>query len=153
MLTRTSLAFSLTLFFSIWSSTIDAADVAHSNAPCIVDAFLRAHEKTMQAHAEETSVDAVLELLETNFVYEHPRVGIKIEGAENYRKGLTAFLGASDRGRYEVMEYMSNGDTVTISMNRKFRVERDGEWQEQSVEQMTVFEIRDEKISRMIDYW
>lgn len=123
------------------------------DAPCVVDAYLRAHEQTMQADAASDSVDAVINLVDENLVYEHPGVGIRIETANNFRQGLEAFLGATDRGRYVVNDYLVNGNTVSISMNRIFNIENDGQWEERTVNQMMVFEITDGKITRMIDYW
>lgn len=119
----------------------------------MVDAFLHAHEKTMQREADESTVDELISLVDENMVYEHPKVGIRIEGSGSYRQGLEAFLGATDLGRYEVLDYLVNGNTVAISMNRIFSVKTDEEWQERSIEQLMVFEVRDGKITRLIDYW
>ena len=129
------------------------ANESTSGPPCVVDAFLRAHEKTMQLEADDASIDALITLVDENMVYEHPKVGIRIEGANSYRQGLESFLGATDHGRYEVKDFLVNGNTVAISMNRVFSVETEGQWQERTIEQMMVFEVRDGKITRMIDYW
>ncbi len=130
-----------------------AADPERKGPPCVVDAFLHAHEKTMQSEADGSSVNELIDLLDENLVYEHPKVGIRIEGAGAYRQGLEAFLGATDQGRYEILDYLVSGDTVAITMNRVFSVQSDGQWKERSIEQMMVFEVRDGKITRMIDYW
>ena len=122
-------------------------------APCVVDAYLRAHAQTMQADAGPASVDAVIKLVDKQVVYEHPGMGIRIETADSYRQGLEAFLGATDDGHYEVRDYMVNGNTVSISLDRVFKSQADGDWLEKSISQMMVFEVNDGKIARIIDYW
>ncbi len=122
-------------------------------APCVVDAWLRAREATMQLDADKSDVDRVMALVDADLVYEHPRVGMTISGAEAYRQGLTAFLGATDAGSYEVADYIVSANTVAISLTRSFQAKADGEWQPHSVKQLMVFEVKDGKIIRIIDYW
>ncbi len=122
-------------------------------APCIVDAYLRAQEKAMQTDATSADVDQVMNLIGTDFVYEHPRVGFVIDGSDKFREGLTAFLGATDDGRYEVLDYIVNGNTVVIALNRIFKTQKEETWQEQTVKQLVVFEVNAGKITRIIDYW
>ncbi len=122
-------------------------------APCVVEAYLRAREATLQAEASPSDVDRLIALVAADMVYEHPRVGITITGADAFRDGLSAFLGATDDGRYQVIDYMVSAGTVAISLNRKFKVRDGEEWLPRSVRQLIVFEVKDGKISRIIDYW
>ncbi|MCH7806006.1 MAG: nuclear transport factor 2 family protein [Proteobacteria bacterium] len=122
-------------------------------APCVVDAYLHAREQTLQANASIEDVDHVMEYVTLDLVYEHPRFGIQITGADAFREGLTSFLGATDEGRIEVIDYLVNGQTVAITFTRIFKVQVEDELQERQVRQLTVFEVRDGKIARIIDYW
>lgn len=122
-------------------------------APCVVDAYLHAREQTMQADAGIEDVNNVMEFVTPDLVYEHPRFGIQITGADAFREGLTTFLGATDDGRYEVIDYLVNGQTVAITFNRFFKVRTEGKWQDRQVKQLVVFEVKDGKIARIIDYW
>ncbi|MCH8202058.1 MAG: nuclear transport factor 2 family protein [Proteobacteria bacterium] len=122
-------------------------------APCVVEAYLRAREATLQAEASPSDVDRLIALVAADMVYEHPRVGITITGADAFRDGLSAFLGATDDGRYQVIDYLVSAGTVAISLNRKFKVRDGEEWLPRSVRQLIVFEVKDGKISRIIDYW
>lgn len=142
----------LCLILAPWAIAMAGPGEAR-NPPCVVDAFLRAHQQTMQATADSGSVDTVIALVDENVIYEHPRVGIRIESADAYRQGLEAFLGATDEGRYEVQDYLVSGNTVAVSMLRVFSVEKAGSWEKQRVRQLTVFEIGDGKILRITDFW
>ena len=143
--------------FSIFSAISASPGLAGEEdvlgAPCVVDGFLRAHEQTMQANANAGDVESLMQFVAVDLVYEHPRVGIKIEGAEAYRAGVTAFLGGTDEGRYQVIDYLVNGDTVAITFNRIFKTLTDGQWQEKAIQQLVIFEVKDGKIARIIDYW
>ncbi|GEM_PF-390604 len=143
--------------FSIFSAISASPGLAGEedvlDAPCVVDGYLRAREQTMQADAKPKDVESLMKFVAADLVYEHPRVGIKIEGAEAYRAGVTAFLGDTDDGRYQVIDYLVNGDTVAITFNREFKTMTDGQWQERVVKQLVVFEVKDGKITRIIDYW
>ncbi len=122
-------------------------------APCVVEAYLRAREATLQAQASKSDVDKLIALVAADMVYEHPRVGITITGADAFRDGLTAFLGATDEGRYEVMDYIVSAGTVAVSLNRNFKTQDGGKWRQRVVAQLIVFEVKDGKITRIIDYW
>lgn len=135
------------------AASASAAEEQALAAPCVVEAYLRAHEATLQAEASKSDVDKLIALVAADMVYEHPRVGIAIAGADAFRDGLTAFLGATDDGRYEVMDYIVSAGTVAISLNRNFKVRDGEEWQQRVVAQLIVFEVKDGKITRIIDYW
>ena len=122
-------------------------------APCVVDAYLRAHEATLQVEASKSDIDKLIALVAADMVYEHPRVGITITGADAFRDGLTAFLGATDDGRYEVTDYIVSAGTVAVSLNRNFKIQDGGKWRQRVVNQLIVFEVKDGKITRIIDYW
>ena len=133
--------------------TASAGEEQALEAPCVVEAYLRAREATLQAAAGKSDVDKLMALVAADMVYEHPRVGITITGADAFRDGLTAFLGATDDGRYEVTDYIVSSGTVAVSLNRNFKIREGGEWRQRVVEQLIVFEVKDGKITRIIDYW
>lgn len=134
----------------------------NQSAPCIVDGYLHAREKTLQQGAGPADVSAATYYLAENAVYEHPRVGARIEGRAAIEAGFNAFLGGTRNGRYEIIDFFDHAGTVAIKYRRIFEAlakggtpENEGgdNWKEVQIVQLTVFEVTDGKITHIADYW
>ena len=68
-----------------------AADIdQNSRAP--FGAYLNALAATSHGETTAEDVERVLKFYDEGIVYEHPAVGIRLEGIDAQRQGLTAFM-------------------------------------------------------------
>jgi ketosteroid isomerase-like protein len=140
------------LFFVIVSS------VSASNSPKqleqMAERALAAREKMMQQDATAADVDAFLAFCTDNLIYEDPVVKMKIEGKEQIRKGMSAFLGVSRSARIVVTKRIAAANIVVLEQTVSFEAkQQDDSWKPQSRQQVTIFEFEGLKIRRIADYW
>ena len=140
------------LFFAIASS------LSASNSPKqlehVAEQALAAREKMMQQDATAADVDVFLAFCTDNLIYEDPVVKMKIEGKEQIRKGMTAYLGASRGVRIIVTKRIAAANVVVLEQTVSFEAKQsDDSWKPQSRQQVTIFEFEGLKIRRIADYW
>jgi ketosteroid isomerase-like protein len=119
----------------------------------VVERYRQARTATMQAAATEATVSAVAALLADSVVYEHPRAGARLVGRAAITEGIRGFLGKTRRARVEVLRQIAGSDAVAAEERVTFEADRDGVWSAESRTQLSVYEVRDGRISRLIEYW
>ena len=108
---------------------------------------------TMEASAGPEAVDALLELYGDRVRYEHPRVGIEITSLEEIRQGMNRFLGQTRRPQIEVTSNVVGEGVAVLELEIAFDVRAEGAWRPAVRRQVSVLEIEDGRIQRIIDYW
>ena len=118
------------------------------------DAYLALTRAVMAETATAADVDALLALYADDVVYEHPRVGIRIKGSEQVRRGLVAFLGRTRNPEIE-RQHRIEGEAVRIVTHRvAFEADTPDGWQPVERMQIVVLELdASHQITRIIDYW
>jgi ketosteroid isomerase-like protein len=119
----------------------------------VVERYRQARTATMQAEATEANVSAVAALLADSVVYEHPRAGARLVGRAAITEGIRDFRGKTRRARVEVLHQIAGPDAVAAEERVTFETDRDGVWSEVSRTQLSVYEVRNGQISRLIEYW
>ena len=115
--------------------------------------YLAAREASMQEGAGSLQVEAVLALCSESVVYEHPRVGIKMSGLDAMRSGMTSFLGASRNTRIKTTANLPGRDMIAAQTQVSFEGKDGAKWTAVHRQQVWVFEFKDKKITRIIEYW
>jgi hypothetical protein len=113
-----------------------------------------ARQKMMQQDATAADVDAFLALCIDGLIYEDPVVKMRIEGKEEIRKGMIAFLAASRNARVVVTRRIATANVVVLEQTVSFEEKQDdGGWKPRARDQVTIFEFEGSKIRRLADYW
>lgn len=120
---------------------------------CIVDRYLVAQEATSSAVSREQAFEKLGDLFTADAQYIHAAAGAEISGRENIIAGFRHFAGNSRNTRYEVHDFFSNANAVSISLTRHFDRRANDRWVRDSAHQMMVFELDGEHIKTIRDYW
>ena len=116
--------------------------------------MVAARQKVMQQAATAADVDAFLGFSTDNLIYEDPVVKMKIEGKEEIRKGMLAFLGVSRNARIVVTKRMAVANIVVFEQTVSFEEkQQDNRWKPRRRDQLTIFEFEGSKVRRIADYW
>lgn len=120
----------------------------------IVEEYLIALSATMHGESDTENIDQLIVLYSDNIVYEHPKFGMKIESKKSVKSGLMAFLGSyggTNRDvRIKKINRIIGSDVAAIEFEIRFKTKED---EEVVRKQVQILEIKDGKISRIIDYW
>ncbi len=127
--------------------TADTALVA------VVDRYRRARARTMQAGATDADVTAAASVLADSVVYEHPAAGARMTGRATLAEGMRSFLGSARDASFHVIRQIAGPGVVVAEEQVSFEARRDGGWSRTTRTQLTVYEVRDRHITRMIEYW
>jgi ketosteroid isomerase-like protein len=135
-----------------------ASSVSGSNSPNpierVAEQAVAARQKLMQQDATAADVDAFLAFGTDNLIYEDPVVKVKIEGRDEVRKGMVAFLGVSRSARIVVTKCIAAANVVVLEQVVSFEEQQqDNRWKPESRRQVTIFEFEGSKIRRIADYW
>jgi SnoaL-like domain len=131
------------------SSAIEARQVQLH----IVESYLQARAATMQETASAADVEKALSFCLASVEYEHPRVGIRIEGVERLRAGMLGFLGTSRKASITVTDKLQGPDMVAVRTAVEFEGQEGGGWAPVQRSQVWIFELEGPKIKRIIEYW
>ena len=107
----------------------------------------------MQATAGEPQIQAMIAFLADSFVYEHPRAHATISGREAYADGLRHFLGSTQHAQIRVLRTLVNGGVVVTDQELSFEARREGAWAPDGRTQVTVFDVENGRIARILDFW
>ena len=126
---------------------------AQSTPDDVVGEYVARLGATMEASAGPEAVDALLDLYADHARYEHPRVGIEITSSEEIRRGMNGFLGQTRSPRIEVRSKMVGEGVAVVELEIAFDVRVEDAWRPSVRRQLSVLEIEDGRIERIIDYW
>jgi limonene-1,2-epoxide hydrolase len=130
-----------------------AAQTRDASTEDLVRRYVQARSQTMQEHAGSADIERALSFCKDSFVYEHPAAGAKIEGKEKARAGMSGYLGETKDASYTLQVFTSNRRVVVARVDQKFLVKQEnGSWVAGKRSNITVFEIDDGKIARILDY-
>ncbi|MGA8204843.1 MAG: nuclear transport factor 2 family protein [Woeseiaceae bacterium] len=141
------------LLIAFGASLCGAGEVSQSSPLGLAARYLEAREATMQQGALPADVEAALVLCSETLVYEHPRVGIRMEGLDSSREGMLRFLGTTRNARIKVTATLPGRDVVAVQTDVAFEGKEGAKWVPVQRQQLWVFEIADGKIQRIIEYW
>ena len=122
-------------------------------ATVVVDQYRRARARTMEAGATEADVTAASALLADSVLYEHPAAGARPGGRATLAQGMRDFLGRTRDASIRVVRQITAPGVVVAEEQVSFEARRDSGWSRTSRNQVTVYEVRDGHISRIIEYW
>jgi hypothetical protein len=122
-------------------------------ATVVVDQYRRARARTMEAGATEADVTAASALLADSVLYEHPAAGARLVGRATLAEGMRGFLGSTRDASIRVVRQITAPGVVVAEEQVSFEARRDSGWSRTTRTQVTVYEVRDGHISRMIEYW
>jgi len=130
---------------------LEAQDAA--SARSVVRAYRAAREATMQERATRADVAAAAALLSDSVVYEHAAAGARLVGRDVLAEGMRGFLGRTRNARIAVRREIVTPLAVAAEEEVRFETQRDGRWERQSRRQLSVYEVRGGRITRLIEYW
>ena len=129
------------------ASANDSADMK------LVKDYLVARNASMEYSATPGDIDRVLGFCTDDYVYEHPRVHARVSGKMEARKGMLSHLKESRNPKLTVTRMMGNQQVVVVEMSISAEaVDSGGKWTPFQRGGISVFELRDGKIARIIDY-
>ena len=142
--------------FTVCTSLVVMAQQSNSaeeSARERVNKYLQARIQTMQANSTESDIDKALAFCSDDVVYEHPAVKAKTEGKPNLRQGMAGYLGETKDASFRLGTVLANKNVVVAEVEMKFLAKQeDGSWKSGGRNNLTVFEIENGKIKRILDY-
>ena len=119
----------------------------------LAHAYVSALSGVMEEFAAESEVDVLFGLYHTDVTYEHPRIGVRIGERAMLRQGVISFLGKTRNPVIEELERTVGEGVVILRLRIRFDTLSSDGWQPAERVQVTILEITDGLISRIIDYW
>lgn len=107
----------------------------------------------MQAGATAASVEETTRWLADSVVYEHPAAGVRMIGRAAVAQGIRSFLGATRSADIRLLSALTAPGVVAAEEQVSFEMKREGRWTRTTRTQLTVYEIRQGRITRLIEYW
>ena len=138
---------------AVWCAALVRTTAAQDPGIALVRNYLEARVQAMQASATEADVDKALAFCADDVVYEHPAVKAKIEGKENLKRGMTGYLGETKDASFKTGRMLANKNVVVAEVEMKFLAKQeDGSWKSGGRKNITVFELENGKIKRILDH-
>jgi ketosteroid isomerase-like protein len=130
-----------------------AGAAAEQPRDAIVREFLSAKAAAMRQGATAADVDKVLAYYTDDIIYEDPKVKVRVEGKEHMRSGMLSHVGDyAGKTRISVDQSISLANAVAAIVTEGFWVNGDSGRQKIQRQRLQVWEFRDDKICRVIDY-
>ncbi len=155
MKTHLKLLTSILLIISSVSQTIaQDATVAHKDSlDIVITKYYDINLKISQANSTIDDIDKTFELFTDDFTYVHPKYG----GIYTREDLYNGYVRNQKNGRYDGTVIDIKIENKIIGLNavvveRRF-VEKDDDGTKEGKLQMTLFEFKDGKISRIFEYW
>lgn len=121
-------------------SASPATDAASPDLSAVALKYLSAERERQVEGATESTVEAALGFLTETVIYEHVRVGARIEGKAALRKGMMGFLGAVRSPSDEIVSKLSGPVVVVLELRQSFETRRDDRWESQTRHVVKVLE-------------
>ena len=123
----------------------------------LLNDYFSALAATTHGQTTDADIDRLMAFYSADVVYEHPGVGIKIEGINAQRQGANAlrpsYGGDITDSVVEIVDFIEGPDVAMARLNVRFIANREGALELVAREQWRVLETKDGKITRIIDYW
>ncbi len=144
----------LLLFFATQQITAQVATKAHKDSlNTLIKKYYDLNLKTFQANSTIEDIDSIFELFTDDFTYVHPKYG----GSYTREDLYSGYVRNQKNGRYD-------GTTINIKVVNKItglsavvvqrvNVEKKDDEIKEEEAQMTLFEFKKGKISRIFEYW
>ncbi len=130
---------------------------AEESSPPRLDEYVAVLAATMNGAATADEFQALLGFYADEIVYEHPAVGIRLEGKEAQQTGLEAFrstyAGGADDSTFEILDFVKGKDMAAIRGRASFLLAGEDGPRRVTRTSTRVFEFKGGKITRIIDYW
>ena len=119
----------------------------------LAHAYVSALSGVMEEFAAESEVDILFRLYHSDVTYEHPRIGVGIGERAMLRQGVISFLGQTRNPVIEELDRTVGEGVIVLRLRLSFDTRSNDGWQPTERIQVTILEITDGLISRIIDYW
>jgi hypothetical protein len=133
-----------------------ATPAGAANLRDVSDSYLAALCPTLARGASSSDVDRALTYCTDDVVYEHPLLGVRIEGKANVRAGMLAhladYVGSHDDSGVLVLSRIVGNDAVALRIRETFVASADGKAARVDREKLRVLEFTDGRIRRILDY-
>jgi ketosteroid isomerase-like protein len=140
----------LVFCFFVLLATGSAGD---STSMKLVKDYLLARNASMEHGATPADVERVLAYYADDYIYEHPRFQARVSGKANVRQGMLSHLKETRNPHLTVSRIVGNDQAVVVEMNITAEaVDGNGKWKPFQRGGISVFEVRNGKIARIIDY-
>lgn len=118
------------------------------------DTWLRSIEAVLRETASEDDVGRLTFLYAVDVVYEHPRVGVRIEGRDRVAEAMVGYLGRTRNPDIDVHGSTTGEGVIVVDYTLEMEIRTDAGWQSLERRQITVLEVTAEgRIRRILDYW
>jgi len=119
----------------------------------LADLYLGRMIKVWAEDASAADVEALGELLAENVAYEHPRVGIRVEGRRALLDAMGRFLGASRGPRVAGVEVLVGTQVVVLAFDLTIDIRDGEEWTPIDRRQVVVLATEGGLITGISDHW
>lgn len=142
------------LIFCLFISGVQAEESLNKSDDLlvIVKQYYNALENARQEHSSLADIEKLLQLLASDFKYEHPSFGANGD-KKAMREGLIAVLGQQRNAEINIENHIVGLNAVFVKVSSGAQVKRENEWQLLSGPETALFEIKKGKISRIHEYW
>jgi len=148
-----TLFISLTIMISIKVSSQEVTKVHKDSLDAIITKYYALHTKMFQAGSTVEHVDKAFALFTDDFTYTHTKFDGYYTLKSLYESALKNLRNGSYNGR--VLGYNINNKIIGLNaatIQKRFVEKKDGAIVESEL-QMTLFEFKKGKISRIVEYW
>ena len=151
---KNPLATAFFLFIVLQAGAQDLVTPAHQDSLTnLVDKYYELNLKIFQQNSAVKDIDRLFDIFTDDFTYDHPRYGGTYTRADLY----DGYVNNQKNGAYNGSVIDIRIESKIIGLNavvvKKRFVEKDGSGTKEGNPEMTLFEFRDGKISRIVEYW
>ncbi len=143
----------LFLFLSPKITAQDAKPISKDSLISIINSYYTQNIKVFQTNSTVADIDAVFKLFTDDFTYIHPKHG----GVYTRQKLYDGYIHNQKNGNYnssiadiKVVNMITGLNAVSVE--RKY-INKTENGKEDGAYQMTLFEFKDDKISKIMEYW
>ena len=94
----------------------------------LADEYLRRLVAVWQQEASRADVEAWIELLASSAVYEHPRVGVRIEGRSMILEAMAGFVGTSRLPKIAALDVIEGPGVIVLGFDLSMEVHGKDGW-------------------------
>jgi ketosteroid isomerase-like protein len=155
-MTKKAIHFFLSLFMASAAIVVNAQDgkLTHEDSlNTVLEKYYELNLKVFQANSQPRDIDNIFDLFTDDFEYIHPHYG----GTYSRQDLYDGYVRNQKNGGYDgsVVDIKIHSKIVglnAVAVSKSFVTKKDGEAVEGEA-QMTLFEFREGKISRIYEYW